>query len=250
MIPVSTLLERTVHINSEGRVSAGIILDDSYIVTTRHGISNHTVITDSYGNVIDGVVVFTDPYSDVAIISADTDMGPLELSDAGIGERVYAVGHPDGRPYIITAGVISSTGMGAPVSVQHDAATFSGSSGGPVFDGNGRLVAMSAAGDGLSFAIPHYIITSVVKSVDEYGSYTPGCIGVMIDHNVVRSVRERVSHVVAAGDVIESVDGREPFNILYDREPGEIVDVVINGEIIPVQLGYMGEWFGIHACKG
>ena len=112
----------------------------------------------------------------------------------------------------------------------------------------GRLVGMNAASDDLAFAVPHWIITSVVESVRETGTYVPGCIGMMLDGNTVRTVRERVAGVLHPGDVVLSVDGREPFNILYDRSPGEIVEIVLEDRSVLVQAGYMGKWFGVHAC--
>lgn len=243
--------ERTVHIESDGRVSAGIIWDSYTIITTGHGIYNSTelVVTNVHGDVIPTVLVHTDPYSDVAILTAYTGMPPLIMSNAGPGEQVYAVGHPGGRPYAITGGIISSVSRGAPASVQHDAATYTGSSGGPLFDDTGALVGMSAAIDNLSFAIPRHIIETVIESVRMTGTYTPGCIGIMLDGNTVRSVRERVTGIIHPGDVVLSVDGGMPYNLLYGHPPGDIIPITLEDRNILVRLGGMTEWFGVHMCR-
>ena len=242
--------ERTVLIESGGKTSAGIIWDDVTIVTTQHGLLNQTDITvkDVRGEALAAVVVHADIYSDVAVIAALTGMEPLEMSFAGPGDAVYAVGHPGGRPYAVTGGIISSVDRGAPVSIQHDAAVFTGNSGGPLFDHMGGLVGMNSASDDLSFAIPHRIISAVVESVRETGAYTPGCIGVKLGGNTIEHTRPRVSMVLHPGDVIVSVDGKEPYDLLYDRQPGEVVEVILEDRSVLVQLGMMGKWFGVHAC--
>ena len=103
------------------------------------------------------------------------------MSDAGPGDGVYAVGHPEGRLYAVTGGIISSVSRSPPITVQHDAATAACSSGGPLFDYTGRLVGMNAASDDLSFAVPHRIVSAVVDSVRQTGTYSPGCLGVKLD---------------------------------------------------------------------
>ena len=242
--------ERTVHIESGGKTSAGIIWNESTIITTQHGLHNQTDITvrDVHGEEMGAVVVHADIYSDVAVIAAFTGMPQVEMSAAGPGDAVYAVGHPSGRPYAVTGGIISSVDRGAPVTIQHDAAVFTGNSGGPLFDHMGGLVGMNSASDDLAFAIPHRILSTVVESVRTTGTYTPGCLGVMLDGDTVRTVRERVAGVFSVGDVIVSVDGKEPYHLLYDRQPGDVVNVVMEDRTVLVQLGGMGEWFGVHTC--
>ena len=243
--------ERTVLVESGGRVFAGVVWDRHTIVTVHHGVFNQTgvVVTDARGRDVPAVLVYADPYSDVAVLSAQTGMGPLEMSDAGPGDGVYAVGHPEGRPYAVTGGIISSVSRGAPITIQHDAATATGSSGGPLFDRMGRLVGMNAAGDDLSFAVPHWIISAVVDSVRQTGTYSPGCLGVRLDGDTVLTVRERLAGALHPGDVMVSVDGGVPRDLLYGRLPGDVVDVVLEDRSVLVQLGVMETWFGIHACQ-
>lgn len=247
---VPWFFERTVHIESGGRTFAGIVWDGFTIVTAQHGLHNQTDLTvrDARGVELEAVLVHADVYSDVAVLAARTGAEPLEMSAAGPGDAVYAVGHPNGRPYAVTGGIISSVDRGAPVTIQHDAAVFTGNSGGPLFDRMGGLVGMNAANDDLSFAIPHEILSAVVESVRETGTYAPGCLGVKLDGNTVEHIRPRMSGVLHPGDVILSVDGKEPYDLLYDRAPGDIVEVVLEDRSVLVQLGAMGKWFGVHAC--
>ena len=242
--------ERTVLIESGGRTFAGIVWDGTTIITAQHGVYNQTevTVTDVWGAALPAAILYADQYSDVAVISARTGMASLEMSAAGPGDPIYAVGHPSGRPYAVTGGIISSVERGPPVTIQHDAATATGNSGGPLFDHSGRLVGMNAASDGLSFAVPHHIISHVVESVRETGEYAPGCVGVKLDGDTVRAVRDEVAGVLHPGDVVVSVDGGEPYDLVYDRRPGDVVAVVLEDRSVLVQLGRMGEWFGIHRC--
>lgn len=244
--------ERTVVIRSGSTTFAGIIWDNSTIVTTQHGMNNQTdiTVTDARGANVPATVLYADQYSDVAVIHADTRMGRLEASMAVPGDAVYAVGHPGGRPYAVTGGVISSVERAQPVTIQHDAATFSGSSGGPLFDHAGGLVGMSAAIDDLSFAIPYHIIDIVVESVHATGTYVPGCVGIKLDGNTVKTVREWTPGVILPGDVVVSVDGGPPRDIIYDRSPGDIIEVELEDRSVLTRLGTMELWFGIHACVG
>ena len=243
--------ERTVLVQSGGRTLAGIIWDETIIVTTHHGLYNQTeaVVTDVRGNDIPATILYADTYSDVAVLAAYTGMEPLEMSTAGPGDTVYAVGHPAGRPYAITGGIISSVERHAPITIQHDAATSTGSSGGPLFDNLGRLVGMNTAVDDLSFAVPHEIMSAVIESVRSTGTYSPGCLGVKLDGDTVRTVRDRLAGVIRPGDVIMSVDGGHPTDMLYERLPGEVVEVVLEDRSELVRLGMMGKWFGIHVCR-
>ena len=170
------------------------------------------------------------------------------MSAAGPGDTVCAVEYPGGRPYAITGGIISSVEWGVPVTIQHDAAVYTGNSGGPLFDHTGRLVGMNSAVDDLSFAIPHRIISHVVKDVRETGTYAPGCIGVRLDGHTIQAVRERIAPVLHVGDVVVSVDGGRPYDMIYDRSPGDVADVVLEDRSVLVPLGQMGMLFGTHRC--
>ena len=78
-----------------------------------------------------------------------------------IGEAVYAVGTPKGLDFSISNGIVSQLrkeeGENAPL-IQTSAAISPGSSGGGLFDSEGRLVGLTTwkirEGENLNFAIP------------------------------------------------------------------------------------------------
>ena len=124
--------ERTVLVESGGRVFAGVVWDRHTIVTVHHGVYDQTEVsvTDARGRDMPAVLAYADPYSDVAVLSAHTGMEPLKMSDAGPGDGVYAVGHPRGKAVRYNRRHnIHAQSRGPPITIQHDAATATGSSG-------------------------------------------------------------------------------------------------------------------------
>ncbi len=84
-----------------------------------------------------------------------------------VGELVFAVGHPWGQPWVVTAGVVS--GLGAlPVPgraepgsyIRSDVHLAPGNSGGPLLDARGEVVGLNAMviGGDLSVAIPSDVV--------------------------------------------------------------------------------------------
>jgi len=98
---------------------------------------------------------------DIALLHVHADTSriphlPVAHEAPRVGERVYALGHPNESVWSLTAGVISSVRSGL---IQHDAALGTGSSGGPLLDGRGRMVGINTAklfepAEGIGFARP------------------------------------------------------------------------------------------------
>ena len=122
---------------------------------------------ETFGKVID-----SDVRLDLALIRVQARGKPAALSgqrDLDLGAGVEAIGHPNGKLYSITRGVISSVrespnalGVGGkPVLfVQTDAAINRGNSGGPLFLGD-EVIGVNTWGirkdvsEGLNFAVHH-----------------------------------------------------------------------------------------------
>jgi S1-C subfamily serine protease len=98
---------------------------------------------------------------DIALIHVHADTSrvpklPVAREPPHVGERVYALGHPNESVWSLTAGVVSSVRIGL---IQHDAALGTGSSGGPLLDQRGRVVGINTAklfepAEGIGFARP------------------------------------------------------------------------------------------------
>jgi S1-C subfamily serine protease len=119
------------------------------------------LMAENAGDLSVATVLRSDAAADLAVVSlgADTSRMPvLEIADEipGPGTRVVAIGHPHEAVWSFTAGVVSSRRDGL---VQHDAPLGVGSSGGPLLDARGRVLAINTlkvfgGGEGLAFARP------------------------------------------------------------------------------------------------
>jgi serine protease Do len=108
------------------------------------------------------------------------DLAVLEVAGAGllpvamgrtvplrVGELVFAVGHPWGHPWVLTAGVVSGLGpvrlpgRGRRVDcIRSDVRLAPGNSGGPLLDAAGEVVGLNAmlVGGDLAVAIPTGVV--------------------------------------------------------------------------------------------
>ena len=148
-----------------GSGSAFYISQEGYLLTNKHVVGDDKFVRVklSNGRSLVGEVIRVDKARDVALLHTDPIGGEaLALRpDAGtVGEVVYAVGSPFGQSLsgTITRGVLSARRVfeGVPF-LQSDVAVNPGNSGGPLLDGSGRVIGMSALkieGQGINIFIP------------------------------------------------------------------------------------------------
>jgi hypothetical protein len=142
---------------------------DGFVLTNAHIVKNGKKITVTYINgqgkfAYDGRLKYFDSRTDVAVIKIDAK--GLEHFDVvretgRIGERVYAIGNPEGLTQTISDGIFS--GMRecyGVLCIQHSAPTSHGSSGGALISAEGRLLGINylrhpvADAQNLNFAVP------------------------------------------------------------------------------------------------
>ncbi len=117
--------------------------------------------------------------ANVLICDSDRDMALLEIggelpfalrrtSPLKIGEPVYAIGAPQGLELSISEGIVSqlrSTDLGKDPLIQTTAAISPGSSGGGLFDSDGRLIGLTTMSrkeaQSLNFAVPWGFYSSI-----------------------------------------------------------------------------------------
>lgn len=147
---------------------AGIVVAPGVVATNAHNLRGaQTTVTFSDGRQATGTVAGVDGDGDLAAITVDTaGARPLEWADAapGLGQPVFALAVPPGGGIRVTQGAVSATGRqfrgpgGRLIedAVEHTAPLAPGSSGGPVVDATGRLLAVSThrLGDGFYLAVP------------------------------------------------------------------------------------------------
>lgn len=145
-----------VGIGNRWRGGSGVVIESGKVLTNAHNLHGEEVrVFFADGREGNGRVLGTDADGDLAVIEADTgDAPPIAWSDdgpLGIGRPVIAIGNPAGRGARVTLGFVSGVGRafrgprGRRVSgaVEHTAPLLPGSSGGPIVDGQGRLLGIN-----------------------------------------------------------------------------------------------------------
>ena len=277
---------------SRSQGSGVIIRSDGIVVTNNHVVANRagTQVADdilaflSDGRRFRAEVVGIDSTrlgTDLAVLRlhvGDERLPAMDLAgDADVGEWVLALGNPFGLGHTVTAGILSGKGReGLGVAMyedflQTDAAINPGNSGGALIDLEGELVGINTAvgtdwagTQGLSFAIPSYIVRHVVDQILDGGRVRRGFLGVQMWPERVRG-REivTISDVtpdspadradLREGDVIRTIDGEPVTSLRHARFSIAAVppdtDVVIGIEragrelAVPVRLGDRDDYF-------
>ena len=171
-----------------------------------------------------------DRYSDLAALGVDDPpeyAEPLSIADEAPsqGDPVAAVGAPIGLEGSLTTGVVSAVDRSTTVAIEHlmytvpstiqmDAATNPGNSGGPLLDCEGGVVGVNFAGtapalaENINFAVSTTMIERIVPELVESGRFAHPYLGI-------------------GGMTISPMLSRQ--NALEERTEGVYVDVTVDG---------------------
>ena len=135
--------------------SGFFITDDGYLLTNHHVVEKARAVRVQIGEeILEAVVVETDPDTDLAILKVEGSFTPAAFASgnhARLGQTVFTVGFPipelQGVSPKVTKGVISSLRglQDDSQSYQIDAAVQPGNSGGPLADEFGAVVGVVVA---------------------------------------------------------------------------------------------------------
>lgn len=184
---------------------SGVIIDAAGIVLTNHHViagANHAVVTLHDERRFIAEVVGSDPRTDVAVLrivrdpaAGDEPFPWAELGDSRavrVGQQVIAVGHPYGFQFTVTTGIVSARGrrnlFRSEIQdyLQTDAVLSAGSSGGPLFDLDGRVIGINTAvftpaggpgHVGIGFAIPADLAGRVARELITNGRVARAGLG-------------------------------------------------------------------------
>jgi serine protease Do len=174
---------------------SGFILDGrGLIITSEHVIddSRHITVRLYNGREYPANLLGVDREMDVALlrINASERLVPVQLGDSDqlrVGDWVMAVGNPYNYDHTVTVGVVSAKDRKIDDNnpfeqyIQTDAAINYGNSGGPLFNGQGQVVAINSAistkGRGIGFSIPINSVKDIFKQLELRGRVIRGYLG-------------------------------------------------------------------------
>jgi len=179
-----------------GQGSGVIVSSDGYLITNNHVVADAVAVEVILADrrQYKGVVVATDPKTDVAIVKINATNLPTvpwgDSSNLAVGDFVLAIGNPLGLSRTVTFGIVSAVGR-ADVGVadfedfiQTDAPINPGNSGGALVNINGELVGINTAiasptggSVGVGFAIPSNMVRAAMQSLIKTGRVVRGFLG-------------------------------------------------------------------------
>jgi S1-C subfamily serine protease len=189
------------------------------IITNYHVVEDTLNVTVTFinGNGYEASVLGSDPYADLAVLSADapqTEYKPLEIvssSQLEVGDSVVAVGGPYGLAGSMTTGIVSAMGRtitdetsNYPIAnvIQTSTPINPGNSGGPLLNYEGQVVGITTAivsdSQGLGFAIPSSAILREIESLITDGTYTQhpwlGASGTDMTYEIAKTMNINVTY--------------------------------------------------------
>jgi serine protease Do len=217
--------------------SGFFISSDGYIVTSNHVIDKADRIVVRLlddKTEYSASVIGKDAKTDIALLKIDFS-GTLPSTEFGdsdaleVGEWVMAIGNQFQLGQSVTAGIVSAkarrvpTGNSGPYDafIQTDASINPGSSGGPLFNGEGQVVGINTAifspgrsqfggsgfNIGIGFAVPSNLAKTVIQQLRDSGKVTRGLLGVLI---------QRVDSEVAKILKLKGQDGALVSDVMKD----------------------------------
>jgi len=163
-------------LNEKGSVLAigsAVTVEPNQVVTNKHVIEDGVALRVKQGSKTwPATLTHLDPDHDLCRLRAEglkAPPVPVRLSSAlAVGERVYAIGAPEGLELTLSEGLISGLREFEQVRlIQTSAAISPGSSGGGLFDAQGRLVGITTyflkEGQNLNFALPGEWVQALAK---------------------------------------------------------------------------------------
>jgi serine protease Do len=235
-------------------VGSGVVVDKrGLILTNNHIIEGATLVQVSLSD--DGErpreylakVIGRDKQLDLALleVAADRPLPTVRLGDSSrlrVGDYVVAIGNPYGLAHTVTRGILSARGRAlgesgpeAPL-LQTDASINPGSSGGPLYDLDGRLVGINTAivegAHGIGFALPVDFVRRAIPQLEHQGRIVRGSAGVALSRvpaelaeaEGLRHPGAFVESVAPGGPAEEA--GVQPGDVIlrWDGEPVESSD--------------------------
>ena len=218
---------------------SGFLIDkaNGLIVTNAHVASyspSLNRVNFKYSDPIKSKQFYIDPEIDLAFLKIDPKDIPKTAIEAKLqckndykqGSGVVAFGHPAGKDFTITRGIISAIRYETDFfeAIQTDAAINRGNSGGPLINiSTGEIIGISSFGvednQGLNFALPSYSVCKIIELFKNKKDPSPLDLKVIFSNNKEQGKFLKISEIIKTennplrvGDEIIEIDGKKVEN--------------------------------------
>jgi serine protease Do len=217
---------------------SGFLIDkaNGIIVTNAHVASYSPALNRvnfKHSNPVQSKQIYIDTDIDLALLKIDPASIPKDAVEAKLhcknnykqGQSVVAFGHPAGKDFTITRGIISAVRFESDFfeAIQTDAAINRGNSGGALIDvSTGIVVGINSFGaednQGLNFALPSYTVCKIIDLFKSKKDPSPLNFNVNFSNNKEQGKFLKVSEVLTSdnslkvGDEIIQIDGVKVLN--------------------------------------
>jgi S1-C subfamily serine protease len=235
-----------------GSGSGFIISADGIVVTTAHVVNRaeQVTVTLTDKRQFKADVLAVDPQSDIALLQMQhaAKLPSVRLGDssrARVGERVLAIGAPDGPQNTVASGLVSVTPHALPSGgtfslLETDIAGEPDNSGGPLLDGNGMAIGVDVqvyadAGPyrNMTLAIPIEAVLKLRAQLQEQGKLASGSLGVQLqDINPGLAAAFGLPH--ATGALVTDAAPASRGGAASGLKPGDVI-THINGKALANQ---------------
>ena len=196
----------------------GIIITNAHVASYSPALNR---VNFKYSNPVQSKQAYIDTELDLALLKIDPKLIPNNAVEAKLhckndykqGQSVVAFGHPAGKDFTITRGIISAVRFESDFfeSIQTDAAINRGNSGGALIDVNtGLVVGINSFGatenQGLNFALPSYTVCKVVDLFKNKKDPSPLNFNVIFANNKEQGKFLKVSEVLTSGNQLKVGD--------------------------------------------
>jgi S1-C subfamily serine protease len=186
--------------SAAGAEGSGVVLRTDRVLTSEHLVRGATEVEVSTkdGRSMTAQVIGTDPGSDLALLMVDgvgpEQPEPLRFDEPAIGDVVVALGAGSGNSGWVGIGVIqernwltSDNGVAIAGLLATGVPTTAATTGGGLFDTDGRLVGMLTSPPGATragLAVPIDVVTVVARQLEDEKQAAHGALAVAFDADV------------------------------------------------------------------
>jgi len=222
--------------------SGFLVSSDGYVITNSHVVSGADEIAVRVGKVeYKASVLEDDSNNDIALLKIDgafeNHLSMAAATSANVGDPIYVIGYPLsqilGEEPRISNGIVSAkSGIGSnPTRIQITASIQPGSSGGPVFDANYRVIGIATER------------LSDVKAYQETGSLPQNVnFGVKIEYAAVLLTDYHIENETGDENTLE---GAIAATVQVVANPRDAADST-KAQYVAVQYSYRYQWDVVH----